>query len=49
MEGRPIPRFYKAGEPGSFFGHLCQGGSNLPEALAFGRIDGKDAAAETDW
>ena len=49
MEGRPIPRLYKAGELGSFFGHLYQGGSNLPEALAFGRLAGEGAAAETTW
>ena len=49
MEGRPIPRLYKAGELGSFFGHLYQGGSNLPEALAFGRLAGEGAAAEIPW
>ncbi len=49
MEGKPIPRLYKAGELGSFFGHLYQGGSNLPEALAFGRIAGENAATETTW
>jgi succinate dehydrogenase/fumarate reductase flavoprotein subunit len=48
MNGRPIPRLYKAGELGSFFGHLYQGGSNLPEALAFGRIAGEQAAQEKD-
>jgi succinate dehydrogenase/fumarate reductase flavoprotein subunit len=49
MEGKPIPRLYKAGELGSFFGHLYQGGSNLPEALAFGRLAGEGAAAEIPW
>jgi succinate dehydrogenase/fumarate reductase flavoprotein subunit len=49
MEGKPIPRLYKAGELGSFFGHLYQGGSNLPEALAFGRMAGEQAALETIW
>jgi hypothetical protein len=42
----PIPKLYAAGELGSFFGHLYQGGSNFPEALAFGRIAGKNAAME---
>ena len=46
VEDRPLPRLYAAGELGSFFGHLYQGGSNLPEALAFGRIAGKNAALE---
>jgi succinate dehydrogenase/fumarate reductase flavoprotein subunit len=49
MEGKPIPRLYAAGELGSFFGHLYQGGNNLPEALAFGRIAGERAAAENSW
>jgi len=43
---RPIPRLYAAGELGSFFGFLYQGGSNYPEAWAFGQIAGKRAAAE---
>jgi succinate dehydrogenase/fumarate reductase flavoprotein subunit len=47
MDENPIPRLYTAGELGSFFGHLYQGGSNLPEALAFGLIAGEQAAAET--
>ena len=45
----PIPRLYAAGELGSFFGPLYQGGSNIPEALAFGRIAGEQAAALTPW
>jgi succinate dehydrogenase/fumarate reductase flavoprotein subunit len=43
---KPIPRLYAAGELGSFFGFLYQGGSNYPEAWAFGRIAGKKAAGE---
>lgn len=43
---RPIPRLYAAGELGSFFGFLYQGGSNYPEAWAFGQIAGKRAATE---
>jgi succinate dehydrogenase/fumarate reductase flavoprotein subunit len=49
VEGDPIPRLYTPGELGSFFGHLYQGGSNLPEALAFGRIAGECAARERPW
>jgi len=48
-EGRPIPRLYTPGEWGSFFGHLYQGGSTLPEALAFGIIAGEGAAQEEPW
>jgi succinate dehydrogenase/fumarate reductase flavoprotein subunit len=47
--GRPIPRLYAAGEVGSFFGFLYQGGSNYPEAWAFGRIAGRKAAEERPW
>ena len=43
---KPIPRLYAAGELGSFFGFLYQGGTNYPEAWAFGQIAGKSAAAE---
>jgi succinate dehydrogenase/fumarate reductase flavoprotein subunit len=46
---RPIPRLYAAGELGSFFGFLYQGGSNYPEAWAFGQIAGRKAAAEKPW
>jgi len=49
VNNKPIPRLYAAGELGSFFGHLYQGGSNFPEALAFGRIAGNNAAIEVPW
>jgi succinate dehydrogenase/fumarate reductase flavoprotein subunit len=49
IDNKPIPRLYAAGELGSFFGHLYQGGNNFPEALAFGRIAGKNAAKLTPW
>jgi acetyl esterase len=45
-DGRPIPRLYSAGELGSIYGFLYQGGGNLAECLAFGRIAGANAAAE---
>ena len=45
----PIPRLYTPGELGSFFGFLYPGGSNIPEAIAFGRIAGENAAAEKPW
>lgn len=46
---KPIPRLYAAGELGSFFGFLYQGGTNYPEAWAFGQIAGRRAAAEKPW
>jgi len=48
-DNKPIPRLYSPGEFGSFFGFLYPGGSNLPEAIAFGRIAGENAAAEKPW
>lgn len=49
IDNEPIPGLYAAGELGSFFGHLYEGGSNFPEAFAFGRIAGKNAAAQAPW
>lgn len=46
FNNRPIPGLFAAGELGSFFGFLYQGGSNYPEAWAFGQIAGRKAAAE---
>jgi succinate dehydrogenase/fumarate reductase flavoprotein subunit len=46
QDDKPIPRLYSPGEFGSFFGFLYPGGSNIPEAIAFGRIAGENAAAE---
>ena len=45
----PIPRLYSAGELGSIYGYLYQGTGNIGECLAFGRIAGRNAAAETSW
>ncbi len=45
-DGSLIPRLYSAGELGSLFGLLYQGGGNIGECLAFGRIAGEKAAAE---
>jgi succinate dehydrogenase/fumarate reductase flavoprotein subunit len=48
-EGQPIPRLYAAGELGSIWGYLYQGACNIGEGLVFGRIAGKNAAAEKPW
>jgi len=45
--GQPIPRLYSAGELGSMWGIIYQGGGNIAECMVFGRIAGKNAAAET--
>lgn len=46
---QPIPRLYAAGELGSFFFPLYESASNVPEALAFGRIAGQHAASLAPW
>ncbi len=46
QDDNPIPRLYAAGELGSFFFPLYEGGSNIPEAFAFGRIAGEHTARE---
>jgi succinate dehydrogenase/fumarate reductase flavoprotein subunit len=46
VRGNPIKRLYSAGELGSLWYRNYPGGGNVSEALAFGRIAGKNAAAE---
>ncbi len=49
VEDRPIPRLYSAGELGSIYGFLYEGGGNTSECIAFGRVAGKNAASEKPW
>ena len=44
--GQPIPRLYSAGELGSMWGIIYQGGGNIAECMVLGRIAGKNAAGE---
>jgi succinate dehydrogenase/fumarate reductase flavoprotein subunit len=48
-DGSPIPRLYSAGELGSIYSYLYQGTGNIGECLAFGRISGRNAVAQTPW
>ena len=48
-DGTPLPRLYSAGELGSIYGYLYQGTGNIGECLAFGRISGRNVAAELPW
>ncbi|MFC1935365.1 FAD-binding protein [Chloroflexota bacterium] len=48
-DGSPIGRLYSAGELGSIYGYLYQGTGNIGECMAFGRISGRNAAAEKPW
>jgi 3-oxosteroid 1-dehydrogenase len=45
-DDRPIPRLYAAGEICSVFQFVYQGGGNLAEGITFGRMAGRNAAAE---
>jgi succinate dehydrogenase/fumarate reductase flavoprotein subunit len=44
--GKIIRRLYSAGELGSMFNILYPGAGNVSECLAYGRIAGRNAAAE---
>ena len=46
---QPIPRLYAAGELGSMWSQLYQGACNNAEAMVFGRLAGRSAAAEKPW
>ncbi len=46
--GVPIPGLYSAGELGSMWGLIYQGGGNIAECLAFGRIAGRNAGNRHD-
>lgn len=48
-DGSPIRRLYSAGELGSIYSFLYQGTGNIGECMAFGRIAGRNAAAELPW
>ncbi len=43
--GEPIPGLYCAGDASSTYSWCCSGGMGLGDALAFGRIAGRNAAA----
>jgi len=44
--GESIPRLYSAGELGSIYSYLYQGGGNLGECVGIGRLAGRNAARE---
>lgn len=46
VDGNTIPRLYAAGDTASSYTWLLSGGMGLGDALAFGRIAGRNAASE---
>ena len=49
VNDKPISRLYSAGELGSIWGFQYQGGGNVGECFAFGRIAGRNASKEKNW
>ena len=47
--GEPINRLYSAGELGSMWGTLYQGGGNNTESIVFGRVAGANVVKEKPW
>jgi succinate dehydrogenase/fumarate reductase flavoprotein subunit len=45
VDGRPIPGLYCAGEIASTYTWALSGGQSIGDALSFGRIAGRNAAA----
>lgn len=48
VDGKPIGRLFSAGELGSIYSFLYQGGGNIAECFAFGRVAGRNAAHSPD-
>ena len=49
VAGNPITRLYSAGEFGSIYGYMYNGGGNISEAVSTGRIAGQGCAALEPW
>lgn len=49
LSGNPIPRLFSAGEFGSIYAYMYNGGGNISEAVSTGRIAGQGAAALQPW
>jgi succinate dehydrogenase/fumarate reductase flavoprotein subunit len=48
-KGQPIPRLYAAGEMGTVYGYLYNGGGNWSECLASGRLAARSANSLDIW
>ncbi|HTX11687.1 MAG TPA: FAD-binding protein [Solirubrobacteraceae bacterium] len=46
--GEPVPGLFAAGAAGSIWGHLTEHGGGLTDAIVFGRIAGRQAAAAAE-
>lgn len=48
-DGNPIPRLYNCGEFGSIYAYMYNGGGNVGEAIATGRVAGLHAVGLDPW
>jgi predicted oxidoreductase len=48
-DNQPIPRLFSAGELGSFWGWMYNGGGNNAEALCTGQIAARNAVVAKPW
>ncbi|KPU43153.1 fumarate reductase flavoprotein subunit precursor [Oxobacter pfennigii] len=48
LDGKPIPHLYSAGELGSYYTDVYNGGGNLAECIFSGRTSGENAAKAKD-
>ncbi|MEG0461385.1 FAD-binding protein, partial [Gordonibacter sp.] len=49
IDGSVIPRLYSAGEFGSIYAYMYNGGGNISEAVSTGRIAGIGCAKLDPW
>lgn len=49
MDNNPIPRLFGAGEFGSIYGYLYNGGGDVSEAVATGRLAAREACKLENW
>jgi predicted oxidoreductase len=49
IRGNPIPRLYSSGELGSIYSNAYNGGMNLGECMAFGRIAAEHVTGLDPW
>lgn len=47
--GEPIPRLYNCGEFGTIYGYMYNGGGNVSDALATGRVAARHASSLEPW
>lgn len=49
VDGNPVPRLYAAGEFGTIYAYMYNGGGNVSEAMSSGRIAVRSASALDAW